>query len=116
MEFLVNRHPCAVAGVMVVASIIILILGMAAGLWGLLMGDIVFVLALLAGTAGIILRRRERCKIIGYCEKCGQSRALPAARSALALDGGLWVSPYGVLHFPQRQFCWIAGYGMNSSI
>ncbi len=74
MEFLVNRHPCAVAGVMVVASIIIRILGMAAGLWGLaLMGDIVFVLALLAGTAGIILRRRERRKIIGYCEKCGQS-------------------------------------------
>ena len=74
MEFLVNRHPCAVAGVMVVSSIVIRIIGMAAGLWGLaLMGDIVFFLAMLAGIAGIILRRREKRKIIGYCEKCGQS-------------------------------------------
>ena len=73
MEFLVNKHPCAVAGLLVVASILIRIIGMASDLWGLsLMGDIVFVIAMLAGIAGIILRRRERRKVIGYCEKCGQ--------------------------------------------
>ena len=56
MGFLVNKHPCLLAGVGVMLSIAINMINIPVGLWGLgFLSLVVFLLSLAAGTAGIIL-------------------------------------------------------------
>ena len=72
MEFLTKSHPCIVAGVLVVVSVIIRAIGIATDATPVaLTGDAVFVLALVLGVVAIILRRRARRKALGFCHQCG---------------------------------------------
>ena len=73
MEYFLNNHPCKIVAFIVVVAIAIQVLGTFTGASALpLIGTVLFVLAMITGIVGLLLRRSARKRVVAYCNQCGK--------------------------------------------
>ncbi len=73
MEYLKTKHPCLVVLVLFLISVPFRFAAMTSGVLPLaIIGDGIFIIAIVLGIVLIALRLKARRQIIGYCETCGK--------------------------------------------